>query len=124
MECRFASRDAAICELTASHTIFLRKPLVYNPILIAALLLLPALRSTKAAEIDETSTAVPVSLVTASLLEAKITEAEADPALDIETQGKLVALYRRALSNLAEVTTYRNRSLAFQATIRTAPEQT
>jgi potassium efflux system protein len=73
---------------------------------------------------DGDSANIPPALVTANVLQAKIAETEADLGLDAETKGKLVALYRKALSNLEEVNTHSARADAFEATARTAPEQT
>ncbi len=69
-------------------------------------------------------TTVPPGLVTAEVLQAKITMAEADPALGNEAKGKLVTLYRKALSNLETVAANRTEADAFAETTRTAPEQT
>jgi potassium efflux system protein len=68
--------------------------------------------------------AAPPALVSADLLQAKITETEADPAVAGDAKGKLVALYRKALSNLQEVAANRSRAEAFEARTDAAPEQT
>jgi potassium-dependent mechanosensitive channel len=87
-------------------------------------LLLSALVQTGVDAREEVVTRVPPALVTESLLEAKLTETDADPGLDGETKSRLVELYRRALSNLEELAANRTLAEAFAETTRTAPEQT
>ena len=93
-------------------------------IAIASCLLVLALLSTGVRAQDQRSTTVPPALVTADQLEAKLTEVEADPGLDGDAKGRLVALYRKALSNLEDVAANRARAEAFAETTRTALEQT
>ncbi len=94
------------------------------PIRIGSCLLLLALLHPGARAQEQGATTVPPALVTADLLRAKITTAEADPALGNEAKGSLVALYRKALSNLEEIAANEARAKAFEQTTRTAPEQT
>jgi len=69
-------------------------------------------------------TQVPMTLVTAPIVKAKLSEAEANPDLPGEAKSKLIALYRKALANLDEVEANRARSDAFEDLTRTALEQT
>ena len=85
-------------------------------IAIASCLLALALLSTGVRAQDQGVTTVPPALVTADQLEAKLTEVEADPGLDGDAKGRLVALYRKALSNLEEVAANRSRADAFAET--------
>jgi potassium efflux system protein len=91
-------------------------------VVASCLLLLALLQSESGAR--EGDSALPPSLVTAAQLKAKISEAEADPGLDGDAKGRIVALYRKALSNLEEAAANRTRAEAFAETTRTAPEQT
>ena len=65
--------------------------------------MLLALLQTGVSARDQGLTALPPALVSADLLQAKLTETEADPTVASEAKGRLVALYRKALSNLQEV---------------------
>lgn len=91
---------------------------------VLSCLMLLALLLTGAGAREGDLASVPPALVTAGLLQARLTETESDPALDGETRGKLLALYRKALSNLEEVATHQTRADAFEEATRSAPEQT
>ena len=65
--------------------------------------MLLALLQTGVSARDQGLTALLPALVSADLLQAKLTETEADPTVASEAKGRLVALYRKALSNLQEV---------------------
>ncbi len=64
------------------------------------------------------------TLVTAEILQARTSEAEADPDLHGDTRTKLVALYREALANLKEADANSARAAALEETLRAAPDQT
>jgi len=86
------------------------------------LLLLALLQPGAGAQAD--AWAVPPALVTAAVVEAKIDEVESDPQLDGEARAKLVALYRRSLTNLEQINRTLAQAVGFQEEARTAPEQT
>jgi small-conductance mechanosensitive channel len=96
---------------------------VSKRIAILCRLLLLALIHTGAGA-EDTGWTVPPGLVSAAVIQAKIDEAEADPALDGEDKAKLVALYRKALTNLEQIDRNRARAVGFEEGARTAPEQT
>ena len=89
----------------------------------AALCLLLALLQVDAGARDA-GWSVPPGLVTAAVVQAKIEEAESDPGLDGEEKTKLVALFRKALTNLEQVERNRARANGFEEAARSAPEQT
>jgi hypothetical protein len=63
-------------------------------------------------------------LVTADMLQAKISEAEGNPELDAKGRAGLIALYRDALSNLGKIDAHTARADAFAEIMRTAPQET
>jgi potassium efflux system protein len=67
---------------------------------------------------------VPLALVSAPAVEARIVATESDPDLAGEAKTALLPLYRETLSNLREIETNRARADAFEEQARTAPEQT
>jgi potassium efflux system protein len=91
---------------------------------VASCLLLMASLTAGVGAQDYPLTPVPPALVTKPVVEARISEAEANPDLQGDAKPKLIALYRKALSNLQEVETHRARADAFEELTRAAPEQT
>jgi hypothetical protein len=66
----------------------------------------------------------PPLLVTADVLQAKISEAEGNPELDAKGRAGLIALYHDALSNLKKIDAHTARTDTFAETMRTAPQET
>ncbi len=95
-----------------------------HPLLAVILLWLLVPCPLGAAEQGSSDVELSPALVTEDVLEAKVTETEADPDLDDEAKSKLVALYREALSNLKEADANGARAEAFEGATGTATEQT
>jgi hypothetical protein len=87
------------------------------------LLLLTLVGSLAAAGEVTPSTPSP-ALVTAEILESKIAEVEAAGNIDEQTKSGLVALYRKALSNLQAANSNKDAVQAFQEAAQTAPAET
>ena len=92
--------------------------------LLAVSLFLLALTRPLAAAEEGTGTALQPMLVTPEILESRLAEVESAADLPDETRTKLIQLYRKALSNLAEAKTNGERAAAFEEATRTAPAQT
>ncbi len=82
-----------------------------------------AVAQTASAALGDNQTALAPTLVSAEVIVARITEAEANPDLQAEARIKLVALYREALSNLKEVSADNARATAFEEAARTGLEE-
>jgi potassium efflux system protein len=91
---------------------------------VASCLILLAFIPAGVGALDQGLAPVPLALVTAPVVDARIAEAQADPRLNGEAKSTLVALYRQALSNLQEVETNRARADAFAEQARSALNQT
>lgn len=63
-------------------------------------------------------------LVTAEILQAKISQAEGNPELDAKGRAELIALYRDSLSNLTKIDAHAARADVFAESMRTAPQET
>jgi potassium efflux system protein len=94
-----------------------------SPLHLIALSLWLAVAQTAIAVPGDSQDALPPALVTAEVIGARITEAEANPDLQAEARTKLVALYREALSNLKEVAASGARAAAFEAAARTGLDE-
>jgi len=90
-----------------------------SPLFITALVLLLFLRPGLCEEAPaDASTPGPV---TASVLEAKVTEIEAAAGMEEEAKAKLAELYRKALGNLKEATSNAEAAEEFRRAVETAP---
>jgi potassium efflux system protein len=87
------------------------------------LLWLMALLSCTAAA-EDAMDALASPLVTPAVLKARIAEVEAAQDVADETRQRLVALYRKALSNLEVAAANADKAAAFQGAARTAPAET
>jgi len=95
-----------------------------HPFLIALCLWLGVIPHAGAAVEAGGPGALPPTLVTAEVIQAKITEAEANPDLAADEKTKLLALYREAQGNLKQIDANRARITAFEEASRSAPEET
>jgi potassium efflux system protein len=94
-----------------------------QPLLIAFALWCSALAADEAA-VPAGSRRAPPLLVTAEVLQAKISEAESNLDLDAKGRASLVGLYRDALSSLKKIDAHTARADAFAEIMRTAPQET
>ncbi|MCG6941405.1 MAG: mechanosensitive ion channel [Thiohalocapsa sp.] len=76
-----------------------------------------------AAAAEDTVDALPSPLVTAAVLDAKIAEVEAATDLTDEVRQQLIALYRKAQSNLETAQANAGAAAAYRETAETAPAQ-
>lgn len=98
-------------------------PACVQPFLIAFALCWATLPAVEAA-VQAGSRGAPPLLVTADVLQAKVSAAEANPELDAKGRASLVALYRDALSSLKKIDAHTARADAFAEILRTAPQET
>lgn len=91
--------------------------------LFAVVFSLLTLTGPNAATDDESTTALPATLVTADVLESKIAEVEATTDLPDETKAKLVELYHKARSNLQAASSNAKAAETYRRATKIGPVQ-
>jgi len=95
------------------------KPIILWPRYTICLWLLAILCASASAQ-EDSAGALPPSLVTAEVLEARIAGVETAADEQAETKSKLIALYRKSLSNLEEAKANGQRGALFEGVVKTS----